>query len=180
MAYVSIIPFITLILAWSFESHTLLYRDYGFYRVHQVLHLNITYGAWWWVNAAYAYLLLIWGAGLFLLAASRSFYLYRSQAIALLLGISLPLMGNLLHIFRLGVAGDIDFTPFTFALAGLPLGWAIFRLRLFDLAPIARHAVMEGMRTAWWFWIRRTGLPTSTLRRSGSWANPPKGWSENR
>jgi len=142
----AVIPLITLILAWSFESHSLIYRDYQFLRVDGILHLDITYGPWWWINAAYSYVFLLWGSALFLVAASRSFFLYRSQAIALLVGISLPLLGNLLHIFRIGGAGAIDFTPFTFAIGGLPLGWAIFRLRLFDLAPIARDAVMDGMR----------------------------------
>ena len=146
VAYLAIIPFITLILVWSFESHTLIYQEYEPFRDHGLLHLNITYGFWWWINWAYSYFLLLWGSALFLLAASRSFYVYRAQAIALLVGISLPILGNLLYIFNVGVAGEIDFTPFTFSLAGLPMGWAIFRLRLFDLAPIARHAVMEGMR----------------------------------
>ena len=146
LAYMAVIPFITLILAWSFESHTLIYQDYLFFRLNGILHMDITYGPWWWINALYSYILLIWGGALFLLSASRSFYVYRSQAIALLVGISLPILGNLLHIFQIGFGGEIDFTPFTFAIGGLPLGWAIFRLRLFDLAPIARHAVMEGMR----------------------------------
>jgi PAS domain S-box-containing protein len=146
LAYLSIIPFITLVLVWSLESHTLIYRDYFFYRDRDILHLNLTYGPWWWINAAYSYVFLLWGAALFLMAASRSFFVYRAQALALLIGISLPILGNLLYIFRIGPAGDLDLTPFTFAMAGLPLGWAIFRLRLFDLAPIARHAVMEGMR----------------------------------
>ncbi len=146
IAYLAVIPFITLILTWSLESHTLIYRDYLFLRDQGILHLQITYGHWWWINAAYSYLFLIWGAGIFLLAASRSFYVFRSQAIVLLVGISLPLLGNLLHIFRIGPFEGLDPTPFTFTLAGLPLGWAIFRLRLFDLAPIARHAVMEGLQ----------------------------------
>jgi hypothetical protein len=127
LAYISIIPFITLILAWSLESHTLIYQDYFFFRDHGILHLDITYGPWWWINAAYSYVFLLWGAALFLMAASRSFYVYRSQALALLVGITLPILGNLLHIFRIGPAGDLDLTPFTFAMAGLPLGWAIFR-----------------------------------------------------
>lgn len=139
------VPVITILLTFTFESHNLIYEEYLFFRDEGRLHLDITYGAWWWINAAYAYLLLIWGAGLFLMAASRSFYVYRSQAVALLTGISLPIVGNVLHIFRIGPFGAIDPTPFTFVLAGVPLGWAIFRFRLFDLSPVAREAVFEGM-----------------------------------
>jgi PAS domain S-box-containing protein len=139
------IPVITILLTWTLGSHSLIYQDFFFYRVGSFLRMDITYGWWWWVNAAYSYILLIWGAGLFLLAASRSFFLYRSQAVALLLGISLPILGNFLHIFRLGPFGEVDLTPFTFAIAGLPLGWALFRFRLFHISPVAREAVFEGM-----------------------------------
>ena len=120
VVYMAIIPFITLILIWSFESHTLIYQVYEPFRDHGFLHLNISYGIWWWINTAYSYFLLLWGSALFLLAASRSFYVYRSQAIALLVGISLPILGNLFHIFDIGVAGEIDFTPFTFSLIPYP------------------------------------------------------------
>ncbi len=140
------IPAVTIFLAWTFESHPLIYREYSFYRSQGLLLLDIEYGPWWWINAAYSYVLLLWGAGLLLLAAARTFYLYRTQALALLVGISFPVLGNLVYIFRVGPFGHVDPTPFSFALAGIPLAWAIFRLRLFDLTPVAREAVMEGMQ----------------------------------
>ena len=140
------VPLITVALAWTQELHPLIYREHQYFREGGALRLDANYGIWFWVNVVYAYVLLLWGAGLFLAAASRSFHLYRSQAVALLSAVILPWVGNVLYIFRIGPLPGLDLTPFTFAVAGIPLAWAILRLRLYDLAPVARNAVIEGMR----------------------------------
>ena len=140
------VPVITLALAWTLELHPFIYRDHEYSREGALLRFDADYGVWFWVHVAYAYVLLLWGAGLFLAAASRSFHLYRSQAVALLSAVVLPWVGNVLYIFRIGPLPGLDLTPFTFAVAGIPLAWAILRLRLYDLAPVARNAVIEGMR----------------------------------
>ena len=140
------VPVITVALAWTVELHPLIYREQQYFREGGLLRLDANYGIWFWVHVGYSYVLLLSGAGLFLVAASRSFHLYRSQAVALLSAVILPWVGNVLYIFRVGPLPGLDLTPFTFAVAGIPLAWAILRLRLYDLAPVARNAVIEGMR----------------------------------
>ena len=140
------VPVITVALAWTHELHPFIYREHQYFREGGALRLDANYGIWFRVNVVYSYVLLLWGAGLFLAAASRSFHLYRSQAVALLSAVVLPWVGNVLYLFRIGPLPGLDLTPFTFAVAGIPLAWAILRLRLFDLAPVARNAVIEGMR----------------------------------
>jgi PAS domain S-box-containing protein len=140
------VPVVTVVLAWTQELHPLIYQEQQYFREGGVLRFDADYGVWFWVNVGYAYLLLLWGAVLFLTAAFYSFHIYRIQAIALLSAVVLPWVGNILYIFRIGPLQGLDLTPFTFAVAGIPMAWAILRLRLYDLAPVARNAVIEGMR----------------------------------
>jgi PAS domain-containing protein len=140
------IPVITVVLVWTQELHPLIYRERQYFREGGAVRLDAEYGVWFWMQMAYAYLLLLWGAALFLAVAVRSFHLYRTQAFALLSAVVLPWVGNALYVFRVGPYPGLDWTPFTFAVAGIPLGWAILGLRLYDLAPVARNTVIESMR----------------------------------
>jgi PAS domain S-box-containing protein len=140
------IPVITVALVWTQELHTLIYQDRQYFREGGALRLDADYGVWFWLQTVYAYILLLWGAALFLAVAVRSFHLYRTQAFALLSAVVLPWVGNALYVFRVGPYPGLDWTPFTFAVAGIPLAWAVFRLRLYDLAPVARNTVIQSMR----------------------------------
>src|SRR5207247_94063 len=72
---------------------------------------------------------------------------YHGQAAALLVGLALPWIGN--AVYLLGgarVLGGVDPTPLAFALTGLVYAVGLFkRSGLFDLVPVARHALIEGM-----------------------------------
>jgi PAS domain S-box-containing protein len=140
------IPAITVGLVWTQELHTLIYEERQYYRESGAVRLYADYGVWFWIQMAYAYVLLLSGAALFLTVAVRSFHLYRTQAFALLSAVFLPWFGNALYVFRVGPYPGLDWTPFTFAVAGIPLAWAILRLRLYDLAPVARNTVIQSMR----------------------------------
>lgn len=142
------IPVITMVLVWTQELHPLIYEEAQYYHEGGAVRLYADYGVWFWIQMAYAYLLLLSGAALFLTVAVRSFHLYRTQAFALLSAVFLPWVGNALYVFRVGPYPGLDWTPFTFAVAGIPLAWAILRLRLYDLAPVARNTVIQSMRDA--------------------------------
>jgi PAS domain S-box-containing protein len=145
LASLAAVPLVTLLLAWTNEAHGLLWTRFRFYPEGDLLFSDVSYGAWFWVHAAYSYLCLLVGTGLMVLAALRSPQLYRRQAVALLVGALIPWLGNVLYVFRLSPVPNLDLTPFSFALAGLVIAWALFRFRLFDLVPVARHTVVEGM-----------------------------------
>jgi PAS domain S-box-containing protein len=71
--------------------------------------------------------------------------LRRWQAAALLFGISLPLTFNILHTFRV-IPYVVELTPIAFVFTGLAFAWTMYRQRLFDLTPLAREALVEGMQ----------------------------------
>ncbi len=76
-------------------------------------------------------------------SAVRLRHIYRYQAIAILLGISLPWIGNILYIFGLGNPGE-DLTAIGFGATGLIFAMTLRWLNL-DLVPVARDQVIECM-----------------------------------
>jgi PAS domain S-box-containing protein len=78
-------------------------------------------------------------------SALRSATVYRRQSVALLIGALMPWGGNAIYLAGLSPAPGLDLTPFAFTLTGLVLVASIFKLRLFDIVPIARDALVESM-----------------------------------
>lgn len=141
----AVIPAITLILVWTNDLHGLIWREFQVDASKPFAAANVTYGSFFWVSAAYSYLLILSGSILFLQSAWRSPNLYRSQGVALLVAALAPLAGNVLYISGLNPFPGLDLTPFAFAITGVALAWAMFRFRLFDIVPVARDAVVEDL-----------------------------------
>ncbi|RME75323.1 MAG: GAF domain-containing protein [Chloroflexi bacterium] len=110
--------------------------------------LDITYGPWFFVHSAYSYLLLLIGTMAVILMLVRSPHLYRLQAAVLLTAVAVPWLGNGLYLSGASPLPHLDLTPFAFTLSGLMFAWGLFRLRLFDIIPVARRAVIDGLQDA--------------------------------
>lgn len=148
-AWFCIIPLITLILVFTNEWHHLMWRAYTFFPVKRLLAIQILrYGAWFWVNIFQDYLLVFLGTGLIIRQSFKSYSLYRQQSIWLVIGSLIPLVGNVMYIFRLIPGLVQDYTSVTFALAGVSFYIGMTRHQLFDIQPIARDAVIDSMSDA--------------------------------
>jgi len=145
VALLAIVPLLTLMLVWTNDLHGLIWSNIRQDTSGSFLVLDLTYGAGFWVNFAYSYLLIMLGTVLFLQALVRSPYLYRGQAGALLIGALAPWVGNALYISGLSPFPHLDLTPLAFTLTGLMMLWGLLRFRLLDIVPVARDAVIEGM-----------------------------------
>ena len=141
----ALVPLITLALAWTNEAHGLIWSRTGLTASGPLLLLDVDYGVWNWVSSAYSYLLMLLGSIWFVAMLRRSAHLYRWQAAVALVGMLAPLAANALFLSRLGPFPGLDLTPFGFALGGLAYAWSLFRLRLLDIVPIARRAVVDGL-----------------------------------
>jgi diguanylate cyclase (GGDEF)-like protein len=141
-----IIPAATIVLAFTNERHHLIWS--GFVpaadpRNHLLIY---EHGTFFWVHTSYSYVLLMATTAFLLLAYFRFKDLYRRQALSLLLAFPLPWIGN--AIYLAGLAGSdrgYDFTPLGFAFSGFFLLWAMFRLQLVDLVPVAREHVVDSL-----------------------------------
>ncbi|MFZ5916558.1 MAG: histidine kinase N-terminal 7TM domain-containing protein [Chloroflexota bacterium] len=145
VALLMVIPAVTMMLAWTNPAHGLIWREVRLDTSGSLPLLDLTYGLWAWFHMAYSYFLSFTGVVLIFQAHARGESFYRQQASILLLGVLLPLLGNVLYVFDLSPAPNLDLGPFAFTLTGLVVAWGLFRFRLLDLAPVARDAVIESM-----------------------------------
>lgn len=144
LVLLTMVPLATALLIWTNDLHHLFWIQVELQTVGSLQLWDSSDGIAFWVHATYSYVLMLAGTFLLLQAMVRSPRLYKGQAGVLVLSASLPLLGNMLTVFDL-LSLPLDLTPFLFSIAGLGIGWALFRFRLLDLVPVARSAVVDGM-----------------------------------
>jgi diguanylate cyclase (GGDEF)-like protein len=141
-----VVPVVTVGLAATNEWHGLIWK--GFTPApgpgeHLLLY---DHGTWFWIHAAYSYLLLAATTTFLILAYFRFKGVFRRQAAALMMAFPLPWIGNAVYLAGLaGADRGYDFTPVGFSVSGLFLLWAMFRLQLVDIVPVARERIIESM-----------------------------------
>jgi diguanylate cyclase (GGDEF)-like protein/PAS domain S-box-containing protein len=142
-----IIPLITLVLVSTSQFHHFYYSSISLDTSGPFPLLSLTRGPWYWVNSGYSDAAVLLSSGLLIEKLRHPDPAYRPQIIAMLIGVSIPWVTNILYqAFDLVLLGHVDLTPFAFTFSGLILSWGIFRYRLFNVIPIARDHVVESMR----------------------------------
>ena len=141
----AVIPTIIIILVWTDKLHGLIrhdmYLDYnGSFPV-----IAKKYGPGFFIHALYSHFLNTFALVLVIRAVFFKITIYRRQATALLMGISLIVLSNIMYISGLSPVQRFDITPVFFGPAGIIIAWGIFRFKLFDVIPVARATVIETM-----------------------------------
>lgn len=139
-----ILPLITMGIILTNNSHGLFWASMDLAREGGFLLLKTTNGPWFWVHAAYSYILIMIGLVLIIRALLKWPAPYRGQMFWILLATLTPLIANVITIFQL-LPILIDLTPFAFTITGIGMAYALFRHRLLDIAPLARDVVIDGM-----------------------------------
>ena len=145
LAVLSAIPALTIVLAVSNEAHRLIWEQSTLRQSGPFLLLDSEFGIWFWVNAAYSYLLLLAGTLLLLRVLQRYPWVEGRHLGLFLLVPFLPWFANAKYVFDLGPLPNIDLTPVALTTSGLILAWGLLRHQLFDLVPIARKTVIDSM-----------------------------------
>ena len=146
MLLLLLIPAITVLLALTNEQHGLIWSNTVLDRSGPFVAVSVTYGQWFWVHLIYSYVLLLCSTLLIIFVFTRRRLVYRRQAAVVIMAVGIPWLGNILYFSGLNPITQLDLTPFALALTGIMFAWGIFGFRLLDLTPIARAAVLEGMR----------------------------------
>ena len=141
LSLLAIEPLVTMLLVFTNDAHGLFWisRD-------PVAIEPLSWGPWFWIHLAYSYLLVGVGTAFLVWALISSAHLHRGQRAALLLGALVPWVGNAANVSGLIPTRYPDPSPFTFIVTGAAFSWAMFRYGLLDIAPVARDALVEGMR----------------------------------
>ena len=102
-------------------------------------------GPFFWANLIYSYVLVLIACILLVQKYSQSSGLYRKQLGTILAGVGIPWLNSILFMLRLSPFPNADNTPFSFTIAGIAFAYALWRHRLLDVMPIARHVLIENM-----------------------------------
>ena len=141
-----VVPAITLLLVFTNEYHRLNWSSVTASGNEPGYQLIFSHGPWFFLFTAYSYVLLLIGTIAFVWAIINFPQVYKKQAIAIIVGALIPWVVNFLYILNL--VFDYDPTPFGFSLSAVIYFWAIFRLDLFNVIPVARGMVIESMKDA--------------------------------
>jgi diguanylate cyclase (GGDEF)-like protein len=113
-------------------SPTLLVPDYG----------------WFWAAVFMPAMYLLVGGSVLLLVHAMwrdRLGLYRRQYALLIVALVLPVLAGTLYISGIGPARSLNPTTAVVGVSGAIMAWALFRYRLFDIAPLARGMVVDGL-----------------------------------
>ena len=145
VSLLSIVPLITLILAFTTELHGLIWKDIRIHNVGAFSALDFTHGWWFWINLGYSYILLLTGTIFIFRSFKRTKGLFRRQNLILLIAVLTPWVGNVLYVSGLSPIPNLDITPFAFTISAVAFALGIYRFQLGNLAPVARELVVEKM-----------------------------------
>jgi PAS domain S-box-containing protein len=142
-------PIIVIVLALTYDYQQIFRHDYVLDTAGGLVTLSAPPSWGFWLHAAYSYIVLMTANGLLIQAFIRSPQWYRGQMGLLLVGTFVPLIGNIITVFRLSpVEIPADLTPLAFSITGITVGWSVYRYRLMDIVPVARHIVMDNITEA--------------------------------
>ncbi|MFN8376048.1 MAG: histidine kinase N-terminal 7TM domain-containing protein [Anaerolineae bacterium] len=140
-------PTFVLLAVMTNESHHLFWPHVRLAVSDGLIVGDYSHGIIFWIHAIYSYGLLLLTTILLGRWLLKTQGIYRWQAIAMLISIFAPWIGNALYLTGVSV---VDLTPFGFTITGLAMAWGMLRFRLLDIVPIARETVIENMPDALW------------------------------
>lgn len=143
-----LMPALTILFVWIDPAGGLIYKHAEVSHDGPFPMLRSQPGPWYFASTAYSYAVVLAGALALWSSSRRAGGLLRSQAGVLIAAAALPTAANVLYRSGLRLTGEMDPTPFAFLLANLAIGRAMSRHGLFNVRPVARSAVFEGMADA--------------------------------
>jgi len=143
IAAVGVLPVLTLFASWTNNWHALIATDVRMENVEGILLRTAGSGPLWWVFLAYTYACIVVSAVLYLATWLQGSVIHRRQSLLLLLGLVVPLVANV--VYHLATTPVIDVTPFAYSVTAVTWTWALTRLELLDLAPVAHDVVMRAI-----------------------------------
>jgi PAS domain S-box-containing protein len=103
--------------------------------------LALEYGPAFLIHTAYSYLMILATLALLLWHTAHNKGIYRWRDIMVLVGFTIPFIGNAMVIT--GQSGGFDFTPILFGFTGFALAFALFRYQILSLMPVAKGVIMD-------------------------------------
>jgi PAS domain S-box-containing protein len=135
-----VVPLLIMGLVATNDWHNLVWSSPVLAHNDSTLPLQLEREAFFWLNFFFASGLCLLVTLLAIAAVIRLPMFRRRYAAAVLAGTFLPWLGNMLYLAGLDLAA-----PLAYWLGGLILSWGLYQIRLLNLVPIARSAIVESM-----------------------------------
>jgi len=126
------------------DLHHLFYAELTYSLIDGMVIARSIKGPLYWLHIIYLNVAIAAGAALFFRAWRQSIRIYQWQALFLLIGSSFPWLFHLIYLAGLSPY-RIDLGPFGLAGAGLCFTIASFRHGVFEILPVARDLVFDGL-----------------------------------
>jgi diguanylate cyclase (GGDEF)-like protein/PAS domain S-box-containing protein len=143
LAFLWVIPVISLLMAFTNEKHLLLWSSVVPSPGTNGEILVYNHGIYFWVHVAFSYICLLTANVVMIRSALLLSRKVRSQVYLLFIAALIPWIGNIIYISGLSPIRGLDLTPISFTLSAMLLAWSVFRLQLFGIIPVARDLVIE-------------------------------------
>lgn len=148
-----ILPVATILIAWTNPLHHLYYQQFS------VIRSSIVFGPYILVSGAFNYIVLV-SAIVYMIrfGLKNKSALYWKQCILLTVSGLCPLLVSMFATFS-GKEVPITATPLSFMVTLVFCGWAIFKLHMLDIRPIATEHILNAMSDSY-IVLSDTGLVT--------------------
>lgn len=132
-----IVPALSLIVLWTNDYHHL------FYKIYSYLYLSdCKVGPYMIIHNIYSYTLLFLGVIQMVNAASKNSGFFSKQTLLIVVGISIPLITNILGTLRI-ISMTVYITPISFAFTMLFFALSIFKFKFLGVAPVALQTIVN-------------------------------------
>ncbi|MFB6251694.1 MAG: histidine kinase N-terminal 7TM domain-containing protein [Halobellus sp.] len=140
-AALAVVPILTAVAGFTNQYHGLLWSSVDIVSRGQLEIMQTSPGALFWIHTLQSYALIGLGTAVIVLTTLLSDEAYRSEAFALVLAATFPLIVNILYLT--GVIPTVDLTPAAFSLSGTLLIAATFRDQFLQTLPLAREVARD-------------------------------------
>lgn len=140
-----LVPALTMALVWTNDLHELIWVDARLGNGTPFSFIDKGYGAWFWVHAAYSYLVVLLALIVLAAGAIRTKGARRRQSLMLLAAAFPPLLASVAYVLHISPMPNIDTSPIVFGVSALFIGRALLHDHLFDIVPIAQSQVIAEM-----------------------------------
>lgn len=131
-----VVPIISLLVLWTNDYHHL------FYEIYSTNLNNTTHGPYIFVHYIYSYTLLFLGIFRLLRFSIKNSGFFSKQSLLIVLGISIPIVINILGSFKL-LPMTIYVTPLSFTATVICFALAIFKFDFLKITPITLQKIVD-------------------------------------
>ena len=103
------------------------------------------HGPVFFAHLTWIYILVFIASAFLVTSAIRSSTVQRRQSVMILIGIVFPWISGILYALDITLVPGLNLAPVSFVLTGIVFAVGILPLRLFDLVPVARDLLIDGM-----------------------------------